>query len=103
MDELLPRKKWPCLFTSNDTSGEKPFEEFYGEGDSLDLNRFRCVGVVEQSVNGVDTAATDEFIRFARAAKSRTDVSKTDYVAELKRVIPSSKHIQSERSLDEKM
>ena len=103
IDELLPQNRWPCLFTSSDTSGEKPFEEFYGEGDSVDLNRFRCVGVVEQSVNGADTAATDEFIRFARTSKSRPDVSKTDYVAALKRVIPSLEHIHSEKSLDEKM
>ena len=103
IEELLPRKKWPCLFTSSDTSGEKPFEEFYGEGDSLELNRFHCVGVVKQTVNGVDTAATDEFIRFARTAKSRPDVSKTDYVAALERVIPSLEHIHSEKSLDEKM
>jgi len=33
-------KKWPCLFTASDTTGEKDFEEFYTEAETLDMERF---------------------------------------------------------------
>jgi FlaA1/EpsC-like NDP-sugar epimerase len=44
----LPAKgKWPCLFTSSDTSGEKDYEEFYTEGEDLDMDRFKNLGVIK--------------------------------------------------------
>ena len=34
--ETLPKEgKWPCLFTSSDTTGEKDFEEFFTENETV--------------------------------------------------------------------
>ena len=45
--KTLPAKgKWPCLFTSSDTTGEKYFEEFYTGDEDLDMDRFVNLGVI---------------------------------------------------------
>jgi len=39
---------WPCHFFKSDTTGEKEFESFFAQGEQLVLDRFKCVGVVQQ-------------------------------------------------------
>lgn len=39
--------KWPCLFTSSDTTGEKDFEEFFTEKETLDMTRFDNLGIIK--------------------------------------------------------
>jgi FlaA1/EpsC-like NDP-sugar epimerase len=39
--------KWPCLFTSSDTTGEKDFEEFFTDKETLDMARFENLGVIK--------------------------------------------------------
>jgi UDP-N-acetylglucosamine 4,6-dehydratase len=46
--KTLPEQgKWPCLFTSSDTTGEKDFEEFYTDKEVLDMERFSNLGVIK--------------------------------------------------------
>lgn len=45
--ELAADKKWPCYFFNSDTSGEKPFEEFYSEEDIVNWDRFNDIGIVK--------------------------------------------------------
>src|SRR5690606_23475149 len=44
--ELIPAKKWPVYFFASDTTGEKDFEEFYTEAETLDMDRFENIGVI---------------------------------------------------------
>ena len=39
--------KWPCLFTSSDTTGEKDFEEFFTDKEVLDMTKFENLGVIK--------------------------------------------------------
>ncbi|HHF2857179.1 TPA: UDP-N-acetylglucosamine 4,6-dehydratase [Vibrio diabolicus] len=44
----LPEQgKWPCLFTSSDTTGEKDFEEFFTDKEELDMSRFENLGIIK--------------------------------------------------------
>jgi FlaA1/EpsC-like NDP-sugar epimerase len=45
--ELFRQKKWPCYFFKSDTTGEKDFEEFYTENETLDMERFTSVGIIK--------------------------------------------------------
>jgi FlaA1/EpsC-like NDP-sugar epimerase len=46
--KTLPAQgKWPCLFTSSDTTGEKDFEEFFTEKETLDMERFSNLGIIK--------------------------------------------------------
>lgn len=103
INELLPNKKWPCYFTTSDTTGEKPFEEFYSHEDVLNLDRFNAVGIIEQSPDSVDRTIVEEFLEFVRSAKLRKWITKEDYVAEFQKVIPSLYHVEKGKVLDDKM
>ena len=58
--ELIDNKKWPCYFNS-DTTGEKDFEEFFTDSESLDLDRFETIGVVQNKPE-FDQSKLDEFV-----------------------------------------
>ncbi|OOE88707.1 UDP-N-acetylglucosamine 4,6-dehydratase [Salinivibrio sp. AR640] len=46
--KMLPTQgKWPCLFTSSDTTGEKDFEEFFTDKEELDMSRFENLGIIK--------------------------------------------------------
>ncbi|WP_137671356.1 UDP-N-acetylglucosamine 4,6-dehydratase [Agarivorans sp. Toyoura001] len=46
--KTLPAQgKWPCLFTSSDTTGEKDFEEFFTDKEALDMARFANLGIIK--------------------------------------------------------
>lgn len=46
--KTLPAQgKWPCLFTSSDTTGEKDFEEFFTDKEILDMALFENLGVIK--------------------------------------------------------
>ncbi|MBD3727771.1 MAG: UDP-N-acetylglucosamine 4,6-dehydratase, partial [Moraxella osloensis] len=46
--KTLPEQgRWPCLFTASDTTGEKDFEEFFTDKETLDMQRFTNLGVIK--------------------------------------------------------
>lgn len=48
---LPAKKKWPCLFTQSDTTGEKDFEEFFTDKETLDMARFTNLGVIKNQAD----------------------------------------------------
>ena len=44
--ELKSQHKYPVYFFKSDTTGEKDFEEFFMEGERLDMERFESLGVI---------------------------------------------------------
>src|SRR5690606_33453929 len=48
---LPQQKRWPCLFTESDTTGEKDFEEFFTANEVLDMNRFQNLGIIKNELN----------------------------------------------------
>jgi FlaA1/EpsC-like NDP-sugar epimerase len=102
--DLIPRKKWPCYFFETDTTGEKAFEEFYAQGDTLDCSSLRNIGIVKRNKADVATVeAVRGFIAFARAAKSDPKVTKADYVREVAKIVPGFDHVEKNKNLDQKM
>jgi UDP-N-acetylglucosamine 4,6-dehydratase len=41
--------KWPCFFSSSDTTGEKNIEEFYTENEITNLNKYKSIGVIKNN------------------------------------------------------
>ena len=39
-------KKYPVHFSESNTSGEKPFEEFYTDTEKVDMNRLNALGII---------------------------------------------------------
>jgi FlaA1/EpsC-like NDP-sugar epimerase len=95
-------KEYPVLFHPANTSGEKSFEEFYTPGEDVDLNRFHELGFVKNAMHR-DRGELSPLIKELRALMDRENVTKADIVSALAERIPNFAHIETGRSLDEKM
>ena len=95
-------KQYPVHFTVSDTFGEKRYEEFYTADESIDIDRFLSLGVItEKSIpdkNSIEVLFVDLEQMF-----SEDYVDKNDIVFTLKKYLPGFMHIETGKSLDEKM
>lgn len=101
--KILPSKgKWPCYFSLSDTTGEKDFEEFFTEGETLDLERFEKLGIVKNQLQ-FDDALLNRFLEDIENLRSQglwTKDSLLDFFHEL---LPDFKHMETGKYLDAKM
>jgi FlaA1/EpsC-like NDP-sugar epimerase len=101
--QTLPAQgKWPCLFTDSDTTGEKDFEEFFTENETLDLARFRNLGVIKNEPI-FDNQELEMFSRFINDRKKAMSWSKEEIVNMFNRMIPEFGHKETGKYLDGKM
>jgi FlaA1/EpsC-like NDP-sugar epimerase len=102
--ELFPQRKWPCYFFDSDTSGEKPFEEFYAEDDKVDWKRFRNVGVIETpALTASELERVDRFLGSIGAMRAAGQWSKPQLVEAIAAACPGLHHVETGRFLDSKM
>lgn len=100
--ELISQRRWPCYFSSSDTTGEKDFEEFFTKGEDIDLGRFEDVGIVRNSA-AFNNKALDEFIQAVAALRSRRTWSKEDLVNLFSDLLPNFAHLETGKYLDQRM
>jgi len=102
MHTLPAEGKWPCLFTSSDTTGEKDFEEFFTDAETLNMNRYENIGVIKNEIN-FNKKLLNEFECTIKAYKSILEWSKEDIVKEFFKLIPDFTHKETGKYLDGKM
>ncbi len=51
VSELKAKHQYPVYFFESDTTGEKDFEEFYMDGETLDLDKFVSIGIVKKGAD----------------------------------------------------
>lgn len=99
----LPKEgKWPCLFSSSDTTGEKDFEEFFTDNEVLDMERFVNLGVIKNDL----LIAEDKINLFeSKISQLKNDRrwSKEDIVELFYEMIPDFGHKETGKYLDSKM
>ena len=100
--ELSSQKKWPCLFTESDTTGEKDFEEFFTKNESLDMSRFANLGIVKNSLN-IEEAKLQHFESEIIAMRNRGSWEKKEIVDLFNWMIPNFNHKETGKYLDSKM
>ena len=99
---LTQQGKWPCLFTSSDTTGEKDFEEFFTDREILDMDRFENLGVIKNEANFNDELLND-FEKTISAFKEKREWSKEQIVELFFKMIPDFGHKETGKYLDGKM
>jgi hypothetical protein len=93
---------YPVYFFDTDTSGEKPYEEFYTTGEIIDTDRFASLGVIKNSVKR-EIHEIDEIFARLRTLFSSGNVTKAAVVEILGEFLPNFEHIEKGKGLDEKM
>jgi FlaA1/EpsC-like NDP-sugar epimerase len=101
--KALPEQgKWPCLFTNSDTTGEKDFEEFYTDKETLDMNRFENLGVIKNTPEFYEDKLT-EFENTIKRLKSSLSWTKQQIVDQFFVMIPGFNYEDKGKYLDGKM
>lgn len=93
---------YPVHFSVSDTSGEKPFEEFYTDTEAVDMDRFQALGVI------TDKEKCDQNKLFRLLADLENifreqKVEKEEVIQIIGEYLPNFSHIETGRSLDSKM
>jgi hypothetical protein len=94
--------QWPCYFFESDTTGEKPFEEFFTDDEDLDMESFESFGVVRSKLT-FNGDKLDFFESEIGKMRNRGNWKKNDLVSLFKTLLPNFEHLETEKNLDQKM
>ena len=93
--------EYPVVYFKSDTTGEKAYEEFYIEGEKLNMQRFKALGVIEETTRRPMNEVNAFFDQLERLFAG--DFSKDDVVKAIKTFIPNFEHEEKGKNLDQKM
>lgn len=99
---ITNHRQWPCLFTPSDTTGEKDFEEFFTENETLDLNRFQNLGIIKNEDENFDDPI-NYFEDAICSLKERKSWTKQEIVDLFRYMLPDFAHQETGKYLDSKM
>ncbi|SEP05591.1 Polysaccharide biosynthesis protein [Luteibacter sp. UNC138MFCol5.1] len=102
VEALAAEKRWPLLLTPLDTSGEKPYEEFVGHGESALESGLQTLGAVRHVPSALLSAGLLDMLE---DAVGRTDgpVAKARIVEAIQSVIPNFAHRETGKTLDDRV
>lgn len=93
---------YPVHFSVSDTSGEKPFEEFYTDTETVDMDRFQALGVITDK----EKCDQNKLLRLLADLENifrGQEVEKEEVIRIIGEYLPNFSHIETGRSLDSKM
>lgn len=93
---------WPCYFSKSDTTGEKDFEEFFMDGEKLDMERFENLGIVKSSLS-FDEIKLDDFLSKINTLLKNNSWTKADLLDAFQSLLPEFDHKETGKYLDAKM
>ncbi|MDB9810506.1 UDP-N-acetylglucosamine 4,6-dehydratase [Planktomarina temperata] len=101
-EELIANKQWPCYFFKSDTTGEKDFEEFFTDNETLDVERFETIGVIKNQPD-FDEMKLDNFMAGIEALRKKGIWNKGDIIKLYFDLLPEFDHKDTGKYLDQKM
>ncbi|MDO9266561.1 MAG: UDP-N-acetylglucosamine 4,6-dehydratase [Sulfurimonas sp.] len=103
LSKTLPAEgKWPCLFAASDTTGEKDFEEFFTQKETLDMDRFENLGIIKNEAI-FNEELLNEFRDKISNMKKNQEWTKEQIVELFFKMIPDFGHKETGKYLDAKM
>ena len=93
---------YPIYFFNTDTSGEKLYEEFYTSKDQINLKKFNSIGIIKNSIKP-SFSDVDLIIQEIENLFKRDDYEKEDIIKVMNKLLPDFKHIETGKTLDQKM
>jgi FlaA1/EpsC-like NDP-sugar epimerase len=102
VEECSKKRNWPCYCFASETTGEKPFEEFYTENESVCLKSFKDIGVVDFKPD-LESDDYDTFSKLYETFKEKGEWKKIDLVTLMQKFLPNFLHEEKNIYLDQKM
>lgn len=101
-DLKLGSNLYPVHFTASNTSGEKSFEEFVTDTETVDMNRFTSLGVI--TGKGIpDQERIDRLFEKLNNVFEKSKTTKEEVIDIMKDYLSNFEHIETGKSLDSKM
>lgn len=94
--------KYPVYFSVSNTTGEKPYEEFYTKDETVSLNKYQALGVVVK-LKPRKISDVNELFNNLNKAFDNEKTSKKDIVIIMKNFLINFDHQELGKSLDSKM
>lgn len=95
-------RQYPVYYSSANTSGEKAYEEFYTNKESVDLNRLKALGIVTGK-KIPEKERINKLFEQLRTAFAQNETTKEDIISIMRGYLPNFEHIETGKSLDDKM
>jgi len=99
---LSDSSSYPVYFFKTDTSGEKLYEEFYTSDDEINLDKFESIGVIKNSYKP-NYLEVESVVNQMSELFSRESYNKQDMINIMNNLLPNFSHIETGKSLDQKM
>ena len=93
---------YPVHYSGSNTSGEKAYEEFYTDEETVDMDRFSSLGVITDKAYIEPDSVAHLFVQLDEAFE-QADLTKEDVVRIIGTYLPNFEHIETGKSLDTKM
>ena len=95
-------RKYSVHFSGSNTSGEKSYEEFYTDEETVDFDRLHALGVVTDK-EIPDKDKVEVLFGELKKAFEKEESTKEEIIAIMKGYLPNFEHIETGKSLDSKM
>ena len=102
VSELKAKHQYPVYFFASDTTGEKDFEEFYMDGETLDLDKFTSIGIVKKGAD-YDEDKLQMFSDAIAKLRSAGTWNRKDLVDLFNEMLPEFHHKETGKFLDSRM
>lgn len=100
--ELKARHQYPVYFFKSDTTGEKDFEEFYTDKETLDMARFQNLGVIKNPAD-FDAEKLEMFTSRIQQLRAGGVWSRGELIDLFNQMIPEFNHRETGKFLDGRM
>ena len=99
---LTDTSPYPIYFFKTDTSGEKLYEEFYTSNDQVNLTEFHSIGIIRNSIKPSFSDVNSIILEIENIFRMDT-YKKKDIIKAMNRLLPDFNHIETGKTLDQKM
>ena len=99
---LTESSSYPVYFFKTDTSGEKLYEEFYTYEDEVNFDLYESIGVITNSLKP-SVSEMEETIKEIETIFKKESINKDDIITIMNKILPNFKHIETGKTLDQKM
>lgn len=100
--ELKAQHKYPVYFFKSDTTGEKDFEEFYMDGENLDIEKFTSIGIVKKAAEYKEEDL-EYFTSTIRTMRDKGSWTRGELVELFNKMLPEFHHKETGKFLDSRM
>ena len=95
-------KFYPVHYSGSDTSGEKPYEEFFTDEESVDMERLQALGIIIGK-QVTDKKKVEVLFNKLSVEFAKEETSKETIIKIMQEYLPNFEHIETGKSLDSKM